>query len=81
MKAFSILTAPVIQLVEHKYHETRRNYQHVLEQLEAAVTRAKSTLELLTNERLEMLLAADLELRRQQEHLQWIEAYAQVTFC
>jgi hypothetical protein len=65
--------------VEHKYHETQRNYQHVLEQLEAAVTRAKSTLELLANERLDMLLTAGLELKRQQEQLQWIEAYAQVS--
>src|SRR3546814_7258623 len=40
--------------------------------------RSKSMLEILTNERMEMLLAADLELKRQQEQLQWIESHAQV---
>ena len=54
------------------------NRAEVLAGIERAAQNARNVLDNVVNERLEVLLSAELELRRELEQLRWVESYIQV---
>ena len=68
-----------LDVIEAKVRQVNVNYAEVVEQVEEAAAAAKKELEQLTHDKLEALLSAEIEIRRQKEHLAWMDGILQKT--
>ena len=68
-----------LDVIEAKVRQVNLNYAEVLQQIEEAAATAKEELERLTYEKLEALLSAEIEIRREKEHLAWMDSVLQKT--
>lgn len=62
-----------LDIIDEKVRQVNLNYADVLEKITETVENAKAQLQELTRQKLEHLLSAEVEMRRQKEQIAWMD--------
>lgn len=62
-------------IIDEKVRVVNLNYAEVCEHMTDAADKARKELQLLTKQKLEIILSVDIELRRQKEQIGWLDSF------